>query len=92
MPLLLLFTGTVFTRGATGFAVEQVPWDCEARYRAAGHGVAGADATSYFPNTGWLRLDTRRAGATRRLPGRHGLISWDETVADLLAGRRTKVG
>ena len=23
---MLLFSGTVFTRGETGFAVEQVPW------------------------------------------------------------------
>ena len=30
VPLLLLFSGTVFTRGSRGSAVEQVGWDCEA--------------------------------------------------------------
>ena len=33
VPLELLFAGTVFTRGETGFGVEQIPWSCEARYR-----------------------------------------------------------
>ena len=33
VPLALLFSGTVFTRGVSGFGVEQVPWDCEATYR-----------------------------------------------------------
>ncbi len=33
VPLDFLFSGTVFTRGGTGFGVEQVPWDREARYR-----------------------------------------------------------
>ena len=33
VPLTLLFSGTVFTRGDNGFAVEQVPWGCEARYQ-----------------------------------------------------------
>ena len=32
VPLALLFSGTVFTKGANGFGVEQVPWDCEASY------------------------------------------------------------
>ena len=31
VPLLLMFSGTVFTRGPAGFAVEQVPWDREVR-------------------------------------------------------------
>jgi len=30
IPLLFLFSGTVFTRGTTGFSVAQVLWDCEA--------------------------------------------------------------
>ncbi len=35
--------GTVFTRGTTGFGVEQVPWDCEARYQIPVVRVAGHD-------------------------------------------------
>ena len=33
IPLLLLFSGTVFTRGESGFSAEPVPWDREASYR-----------------------------------------------------------
>ena len=33
VPLTLLFSGTVFTRGATRLRGEQVPWDREARYQ-----------------------------------------------------------
>ena len=56
IPLLLLFSGTVFTRGSSGFGVEQVGWDCEASYQlpvSVWHQVVEAN----FPGTGWLRLD-----------------------------------
>jgi len=33
VPLLLLFSGTVFTKGTSGFSVSQVPWHKEAAYR-----------------------------------------------------------
>ena len=42
IPLELLFSGTVFTRGATGFGVEQVPWD--------------PNRGSYRPVEAWRRL------------------------------------
>ena len=38
---MLLFSGTVFTRGATGFSVTQVPWHKEARVPAAGQPSGG---------------------------------------------------
>lgn len=33
VPLLLLFSGTVFAQGPAGLAVDQVPWHKEAEYR-----------------------------------------------------------
>ncbi|HEX3981822.1 MAG TPA: DUF6084 family protein, partial [Acidimicrobiales bacterium] len=33
VPLVLLFSGTVFTSGPSGLVVRPVPWDTEARYR-----------------------------------------------------------
>ena len=56
VPLALLFSGTVFTKGANGFGVEQVPWDCEASY-ALPVAVWQQMIESYYPNTGWIRLD-----------------------------------
>jgi hypothetical protein len=83
VPLTLLFSGTVFTRGSTGFGVEQIPWECEARHRLP-VAVWRRMIDLYFPNTGWLRLDAdvlARLAAYRAL---HGLTSWEETVEKLL--------
>lgn len=84
VPLELLFSGTVFTKGAAGFGVEQVPWDLEASYRLP------VDAwrrlmDQYFPNTGWLRLDRDVLTALLRYKAARGLTSWDATVESLLA-------
>jgi hypothetical protein len=85
VPLRLLFSGTVFTRGTTGFAVEQVPWECEARYDLP-VSVWQRMIASYFPNTGWIRLDRDVLGALAGYRARHGLTSWDETIGKLLGG------
>ena len=55
VPLVFLFSGTVFTRGATGFAVAQVPWDREASYRLP-VAVWRALMAEHFPGTEWLRV------------------------------------
>ena len=43
IPMILLFSGTVFVKGPSGFAVDQVSWASETRHRLAGGRVAGAD-------------------------------------------------
>jgi Family of unknown function (DUF6084) len=84
VPLTLLFSGTVFTRGVTGFEVEQIPWACEARHLLPVDVWRQMIAT-YFPNTGWLRLDADVLGRLADFRSRNGLTSWDETVERLLA-------
>lgn len=84
VPLNLLFSGTVFTRGSNGFGVEQVPWDCEARYDLP-VAVWRQMISSYFPNTGWIRLDQDVLRDMADYRTRHGLTSWEETVQALLA-------
>ncbi len=86
VPLSLLFSGTVFTKGSSGFGVEQVPWDCEARYQLP-VSVWRRLIDSYFPNTGWLRLDRELLTSLADYRARHGLLSWNETVQTLLADR-----
>jgi len=83
IPLTLLFSGTVFTRGSTGFGVEQIPWDCEARYHLP-VGVWRKMIELYFPNTGWLRLDADLLARLAAYRARHGLTSWEETLEKLL--------
>ena len=56
VPLTFMFAGTAFTRGVTGFGVEQIPWDCEARYDLPVP-VWQAMIATYFPRAGWIRLD-----------------------------------
>jgi hypothetical protein len=91
IPLEFLFSGTVFTRGQTGFGVEQVPWDLEASYRlpvAAWRRLMDL----YFPNTGWIRLDREVLAALAQYKSAHGLTSWEAAVEALLAAAATGVG
>ncbi len=85
VPLVFLFSGTVFTRGAKGFSVEQVPWDRESRYRMP-VAVWQEMVDQYFPHSGWLRLDRDTVESLARYRSARGLTSWDDTVASLLAG------
>lgn len=86
IPLALLFSGTIFTKGANGFGVQQVPWDCEANY-ALPVTVWQQMIASYFPNTGWIRLDHDVLDSLADFKSRHGLTTWEETVATLLSAR-----
>jgi hypothetical protein len=83
VPLLLLFSGTVFTRGTTGFAVEQLSWSLEARCLlpvSAWRELMDA----YFPGGGWIRLDRDSIAALGRFRAERGLTSWEQTIAALL--------
>jgi len=83
IPVALLFSGTVFTRGTTGFGVEQVAWDCEASYQLPVSRWRQMIELSY-PHTGWLRLDRDVIEALARYQAEHGLTTWDAAVEDLL--------
>ncbi|MGZ4468074.1 MAG: DUF6084 family protein [Nocardioidaceae bacterium] len=83
VPLTLMFAGTVFTRGEHGFAVEQVPWDCEARYDLP-VAVWREMCDLHFPHSGWIRLDRDLLDTLADYRARHGLVSWEETLERLL--------
>ncbi|MFC4033501.1 DUF6084 family protein [Streptomyces polygonati] len=83
VPLTLLFSGTVFTKGSKGFGVRQVPWDCEARYLMP-VAVWRRMIACHYPNSGWIRLDQDVLDRMADFRARRGLISWDETVSTLL--------
>ena len=84
VPLLLLFSGTIFTRGTSGFGVEQVGWNCEASYQLP-VSVWQQVIEAHFPGTGWLRLDRDVLRALARYQAEHGLTGWDATIEALLA-------
>ncbi len=89
IPIVFLFSGTVFTKGSHGFGVVQVPWDCEASYLLPVQ-VWQQMIASYYPNTGWIRLDHDVLTALAEFKAQHGLTTWEETVQDLLATRRVQ--
>ena len=84
IPIVFLFSGTVFTKGANGFGVVQVPWDCEASYQLPVQ-VWQQMIASYYPNTGWIRLDHDVLSELAAFRANHGLTTWEETVQELLA-------
>ncbi|MCW2621659.1 MAG: hypothetical protein JWL64_1261 [Frankiales bacterium] len=83
VPLALLFSGTVFTRGATGFAVEQLSWSLEAPCRMPVP-VWRRLMDLSFPGGGWIRLDRDALDALAHFRSDRGLTSWEQTVAALL--------
>ncbi len=84
IPLVLLFSGTVFTRGATGFSVAQVPWHSEAAARVP-VGEWRAMMDRFFPNCGWLRLRTDTLDALGRYRTSRALPTWEHAITALLA-------
>jgi hypothetical protein len=84
IPLLFLFSGTVFTRGATGFSVTRVPWDAEARYRMP-VAVWRDLMTAHFPATEWVRMRRDTVDALAHYRHVRGLTTWDAVVTTLLA-------
>ena len=83
IPLLLLFSGTVFTAEGSGFSVSLVPWDREARYRLP---VETWKQTMdiHFPGTRWLRLGERSFDALHSYRTERQLTSWDDAIERLL--------
>jgi hypothetical protein len=84
IPLSLLFSGTIFTRGRSGFGVEQVGWDSEASYSLP-VAVWRRMIELNYPGTGWLRLDRDVLSALARYQADHGLTSFDDAITSLLA-------
>lgn len=83
VPLVLLFSGTVFTRGSTGFAVEQLSWSLEARCRMPV--LTWRQLMDfYFPGSGWIRLERETMEALARFKSAQGLTSWEQAITQLL--------
>jgi len=83
VPLVLLFSGTVFTKGELGFSAEPIAWDREASYRLP---VATWRAVMdrYYPASGWLRLHRDTLDGLRRFKSARGLATWDQAIERLL--------
>jgi hypothetical protein len=83
VPLLLLFSGTVFAKGDGGMTVDQVPWHKEASYRMPVK-VWRELMDLYFPNSAWIRVRRDTLDALQRYKSRQALPSWDDVLEALL--------
>jgi Family of unknown function (DUF6084) len=85
VPLLFLFSGTIFYKGPDDrLQIQQVSWNKECGYRMP-ISVWKGMMDQHYPNTAWLSLERglfERLYAFRR---REGLADWDQAVEKLLA-------
>jgi Family of unknown function (DUF6084) len=84
IPLILLFSGTVFVANGDSFTVELVPWSAEATYRMP-VSVFRELADIHFPNSTWLRCSRGTLDDLSAFKTRHALPTWDATLQALLA-------
>jgi hypothetical protein len=83
IPLLFLFSGTVFAKGGNGLQVSQVPWGKDIAYRLPLR-VWQELADIYFPNSGWLRLRRETLSELMKFKTLHALTTWDDVIEALL--------
>lgn len=84
VPMELMFSGTVFYKGETGFAVEQVPWHKEADYRLP-VSVWRQAMDYHFPGSTWIRLRRDTFDELAQIKSQRALPTWEATLEELLA-------
>ena len=88
IPLLLLFSGTVFTITDGRMQVQQVPWSKEAAYRLP-VSVWREAIDAHFPNGAWIKMSRQTLEDLQRFKSAHALPTWDRTLEALLARAAT---
>lgn len=83
VPLLMLFSGTVFYAGPDGVQVGLVSWHEEAAFRLP---VATwrAAMDDHYPRSGYIRLGTATLDALSAYRSQHVIPNWDDTIERLL--------
>jgi hypothetical protein len=92
VPLLFLFSGTIFYAGANGqLQVQQIPWDKECSYHMP---VSAWQALMdhHYPGTAWLVLQMEVLDRLYAYKRRRGLATWDQAIEELLpAGENAEI-
>ena len=82
VPLIFLFSGSIFCSAGDRFQVVPVPWEVEAGYRLPitlwRDLMAG-----YFPEGAWLRLGRKHLDVLQAFRRRHALASTDAALEKL---------
>jgi len=83
VPLVFLFSGTVFRVLDRHLSVQPVPWHLEARI-CMPLAVWREAMDRFYPGSGWIRLPTGTIDALGRYKASRGLPTWDDAVGALL--------
>jgi hypothetical protein len=84
IPLLLLFSGTVFGLDGGHISVQLVPWskECPCRIPVS---VWREAIDVHFPNSAWIKMSTQTLDELQRFKNHRALPTWDATLQALLA-------
>jgi len=84
VPLLFLFSGTVFYSTAAGtLQAQQIPWDRECAFVLPVH-VWKNMMEIYYPNSAWLCLRKDVFDRLHEYKMRHGIATWEQTLESIL--------
>lgn len=83
IPLVLLFSGTVYTKGETGFSAEPLSWALESSYKMP-VSVWRNMMDLYFPNSAWIRVQRDTLDDLQKFRAYRGLPTWDQAFEALL--------
>jgi hypothetical protein len=84
VPLLFLFSGTVFYTGADGrLQVAPIPWDKECTF-AMSAGLWRDLMEAHYPNSAYLCLERDTFERLYAYKRRHGIATWDQVLERLL--------
>jgi len=91
IPLLFLFSGTIFYPGEQGqLQVTQIPWSREATFQLP-LSCWQTMIAHYYPNTAWLRLHKDIFDRLYAYKASRGLPTWEEAFAQLLLASEKEV-
>lgn len=91
VPLLLLFSGTLFTMSGGRIQAGQVPWSKEAAFRLP-VSLWREAVDAHFPNSAWIRMSRPVMDELLRYKSRRALPTWDATIESLLAEAAQRSG
>lgn len=88
VPLLFLFSGTIFYAGADGrLQVQQVSWNKESTYQMPVQRWQEL-MEQHYPNTAWLYLERDVFERLAEFKRRSGTNSWEQSIGKLLDGQK----
>ena len=84
IPLLFLFSGTVFYASPdSSLQVAPISWEQEARYKLSVK-TWREMMDSYYPNTVWINLHKDVFERLYRFKMQHGLLNWEQALERVL--------